>query len=80
MLGYEAKDRGHDARANVGKSHLDTNDGLRVFCSKVGRRGVDDAGVNWSTAKTYKNETYKRNCGAERQKNGDGSKANQDLA
>lgn len=56
MVCDQSEQRRHQAVADVGAGHLDTNDGLGLVGTEVGGGGVDDAGVDGGAAQANQQE------------------------
>ena len=50
VVGDQTEQGRHQAVANVGAGHLDTDERLRMFGTEMLRRGVDHAGIDGGTA------------------------------
>lgn len=68
MVGNETEYGGHQAGADVCKCHLDADDCLGFVSAKVLRRGVDNTGINRSTAQSNEDKTCQGDFGTQGQK------------
>ena len=59
VIGYDAEEWRDDAGSRVGARHLYTDHCLGLVRAEVGRRGMDDTGIDRGTSKADQNEAGK---------------------
>ena len=79
MVGQKAEQRRHEHRADIGSSHLDADDSLRLVATKVRRRRMDDAGVDRRTAEADQNQAGQHDRVARREHHGHDAEQDQHL-
>ncbi len=79
MVGQKAEQRRHEHRADIGSSHLDADDSLRLVAAKVRRRRMDDAGVDRRTAEADQNQAGQHDRVARREHHGHDAEQDQHL-
>ena len=70
VVGDQTEQGRHQAVADVGAGHLDTDERLRMFGTEMLRRGVDHAGIDGGTAQADEDQSCDGGGIAQRQKHG----------
>ena len=80
VIGNQPEQRRHQTGAHIGAGHLDTDNRLRFFRAEVVRRGMDNAGVDGSTAKPNQNQSCEGGVFPQRQQKSSNSNRDDSLS